>query len=381
MRVRGGDGPRRPIVAPSPPAWDEMRGAWRAEEPPQRLRRERQAPRRERLPRREGEPPRRPVLRPLRRLGSRFGLVLWLAFLVFGLAVTPHAIGDLLQHDELPAARITRERIGSRLGSLRDRFLLLAEDVDEERRRVAKIRIAYGLAASARRMPESPVDPKAFPNSIFLPQIEETAALATRVRIEVVELEATVEALRAFESASPESVAFTPALSPLRGEFVMTSAFGHRKSAFTDAQEYHSGVDLGAAVGTPVIAPADGRVVFVGKLPVARDSTWWRLGNVVALRHGDELLTLYGHLDRIVVRRGQTVARGDVLAAIGESGVIANPHLHYAVWRRAIAGDLEPMDPRLLMLDRRWDDEEELLANAAERPRSWDYERLPRQVR
>jgi murein DD-endopeptidase MepM/ murein hydrolase activator NlpD len=307
--------------------------------------------------------------------------VLWLSFLVFGGAVTPRAVGDLLRHDELPAARITRERIGYRLASLRDRFLLLAEDVDEQRRRVEKIRIAYGLAASARPPAESSLDPKAFPSSIFLPQIEETAALATRVRIEVVELEATVAKLRAFESASPDHVAFTPALSPLRGEFVMTSPFGFRKSAFTEAQEYHSGVDLGAAVGTAVVAPAEGRVAFVGKLPVTRDSTWWRLGNVVAVRHGDDLLTLYGHLDRIAVRRGQTVARGDLLAEIGESGVIANPHLHYAVWRRIPGGDLTPVDPRLMMLDRRWDDEEDLLANASQGAGAGDYEPLPRQVR
>ena len=133
--------------------------------------------------------------------------MLWLAFLVFGLAVTPRAVGDLVLRDEMPEARVTRERIGQRLASLRDRFVLLAEDVDQERRRVEKIRVAYGLATSPRRLPESPVDPKSFPNSIFLPLIEETATLATHARIEVVELEASVAALRAFESASPETVA------------------------------------------------------------------------------------------------------------------------------------------------------------------------------
>ena len=160
-------------------------------------------------------------------------------------------------------------------------------------------------------------------------------------------------------------MSFTPGLSPLHGEFVMTSPFGYRKSAFTEEQEYHSGVDLAAAVGTPVIAPAAGRVIFVGRFPVTRDSAWWRLGNVVAVRHGDALITLFGHLGRILVRAGQTVARGDVLSEIGESGVIANPHLHYAVWRRVAGGSYEPVDPRLLMLDRQWDDEEDLLATAS----------------
>ncbi|HVR28624.1 MAG TPA: M23 family metallopeptidase [Thermoanaerobaculia bacterium] len=322
---------------------------------------------------------------PRRRLASRVGLVAYLAFLVFGLAVTPRAVGDLLHRGELPQARLTRDRIGHRLATLRDEFILLAEGVDEQRRRVEKIRIAYGLAASMEPLPVSRVDPSSFPSSIFLPQIEETATLATRMRLAIVELEAKVAGLRAFEAATPERVAFTPALSPLYGEFVVTSSFGYRKSAFTKADEYHSGVDLAAAVGTPVLAPADGRVVFVGKFPVARDSTWWRLGDVVALRHGEELLSIYGHLGRTKVRRGQSVTRGEVLAEIGESGVIAHPHLHYAVWRRGTVGGteraFEPIDPRLVMLDRQWDDEEELLANAAAAPQSFEYEPLPRQLR
>ena len=315
----------------------------------------------------------------MRSFASRAGFVLWLAFIVFGLAVTPRAVGDLVQRDGLPDARVTRERIGQRLASLRDQFVLLAEDVDEETRRVEKVRIAYGLASSPQPATERQVDPKAFPNSIFLPLIEETATLATHARIAVVELEARVAALRAFESTAPDRVSFTPGLSPLRGEFVMTSPFGYRKSAFTEAQEYHAGVDLAAAVGTPVIAPAGGRVIFVGRFPVIRDSAWWRLGNVVAVQHGDALITLFGHLGRIVVRAGQTVARGDVLSEIGESGVIANPHLHYAVWRRAPGGRYEPVDPRLLMLDRQWDDEEELLTTASGAA-SGAYEPLPRQL-
>jgi murein DD-endopeptidase MepM/ murein hydrolase activator NlpD len=322
-------------------------------------------------------------------LRSRLGLLAYLSFLVFGLAVLPRAIGDLTQRGELPEARLTRDRIGYRLTSLRDRFLLLADDVAEQRRRVEKIRIAYGLAVSMEPLPATPVDPKAFPATVYRPLIEETAKVATMARIEVVDLEAKVAALRTFEAARPEVVAFTPALSPLRGEFVLTSLFGYRKSAFTEAQEYHSGVDLGAPVGTPVLAPADGTVLYVGKFPVARESTWWRLGQVVALRHGDELLSIYGHVDRLRVRRGQTVARGDVLAEIGESGVSANPHLHYAVWRRRPTydardrpqGEFEPIDPRLLMLDRQWDDEDELLANAGAGPARSEYEPLPRALR
>jgi murein DD-endopeptidase MepM/ murein hydrolase activator NlpD len=378
---RRGDGT---TARPDPqPAWNDaagdaaIRGAWSVDE----IRRRKGPLRDSRRWRSQSahEPPPRRLSGALRRLGVRAALVLWLALLVFGATVTPRAMGDLFGHDDLPDARVTRERIGQRLVSLRDRFLLLAQDVDEERRRVEKIRLTYGLPRSQPQLPEGEVDPRSFPSSVFLPMIDETATLATHARIAVVELEARVAALRAFESGSPERVALTPALSPLEGDFVMISPFGYRKSTFTEKQEYHAGVDLAAAIGTPVIAPADGRVVFAGQFPVTPGSGWWKLGNVIVVRHGGDLLTLYGHLGRIFVRPGQTVARGDRMSEIGESGVIANPHLHYAVWRRQSDDDYAPLDSRLFMLDRRWDDEEKLLAESGAKP--GEYEPLPRQLR
>jgi hypothetical protein len=74
------------------------------------------------------------------------------------------------------------------------------------------------------------------------------------------------------------------------------------------------------------------------------------------------------------------VRRGDPISEIGESGVIANPHLHYAVWRRDGGGSFAPVDARLMMLDRQWDDEDELLAAAGQRARPHEFEPLPRQV-
>ena len=102
--------------------------------------------------------------------------------------------------------------------------------------------------------------------------------------------------------------------------------------------------------------------------------------NIAVKIVGDDLLTLYGHLGKILVRAGQNVKRGDQLSEIGESGVIAHPHLHYGVWRRTPDGSFVPIEPRLMMLDRQWDDEAELLADSGERRRAGEFEPLPRQL-
>ena len=311
---------------------------------------------------------------------ARVGLILYLAFLIFGLSVTPRALGDLLQRGELPQARLTRERVGERLGALRDRFFIFASEVDDLRLRVEKIRVAYGLAEALEPSPRLE-DRGAFPDTVFLAQIEDTVRVATRLRLDIGDLEAKVANLREFESGEAGRVAFTPSISPLRGDFVLTSAVGQRKNPFTGISEYHSGIDLSAPVGSSILAAADGEVVFAGRYSLRRRSGWWRLGKLVAVRHGKELLSIYGHCDKIMVRRGQRVTRGDRLATVGESGVSANPHLHYAVWRRNDLGVLAPVDPRLFMLDRRWSDEEALLVQASSHPEAWQYEALPRGIR
>lgn len=317
----------------------------------------------------------------MRRLMKRFALLLYLAFLVFGLALAPRALGDLLYGSEISQARLTRERTGRRLLALHDRFRELSTEADELRLRVEKIRIAYGVAEDLEPAPVTEMEPVAFPASVYREEIEETVRLATLVRLQIGELEGKVAALRAFEASHPERVALTPSLSPLAGEFVLTSPFGYRRNAFTELEELHTGVDLAAPVGTAVVAPSDGEVVFAGHYSVRRRSGWWRLGRMVALRHGEDLLTLYGHCHRIRLPRGSRVERGAVIATVGETGVTVGPHLHYSVWRRNEIGAWEPADPRLFMLDRLWTDEEEILSTASRSPETWEYEALPRGLR
>ncbi len=113
----------------------------------------------------------------------------------------------------------------------------------------------------------------------------------------------------------------TPTVAPVMG--IITDGFGRRTDPFTGRQAFHKGLDLAARRGTPVIATADGVVVYSG-----RDGGF---GRVVKLSHGFGYTTVFGHLDKILVKPGDEVRRGDTIGLLGSSGRSTGPHLHYEV--------------------------------------------------
>ncbi len=113
----------------------------------------------------------------------------------------------------------------------------------------------------------------------------------------------------------------SPAIWPAKGW--LTSRWGPRISPFTGLRQFHSGIDIAGAMGTDVIAPAHGRVTFVGdKGP---------LGKTIVIDHGYGVRTHFGHNSGVTVRVGQEVERGEVIAKLGSTGRSTGPHLHYAV--------------------------------------------------
>lgn len=105
----------------------------------------------------------------------------------------------------------------------------------------------------------------------------------------------------------------------------INSAFGMRRHPISQRMAMHGGVDLRAGIGTPVYATADGVVEWAAKQHNSG------MGNVVRLVHNFGFTTLYSHLDRIAVRQGQFVQRGDLLGYSGATGTATAPHLHYEV--------------------------------------------------
>ena len=103
----------------------------------------------------------------------------------------------------------------------------------------------------------------------------------------------------------------------------LSSKFGYRISPFSGRREYHSGVDIAGAEGTPVYAVASGVVKYARKFK--------SYGNMVELDHGNKYSTRYGHNQINLVTEGQTVKQGDVIALLGSTGRSTGPHLHFEV--------------------------------------------------
>jgi murein DD-endopeptidase MepM/ murein hydrolase activator NlpD len=128
-----------------------------------------------------------------------------------------------------------------------------------------------------------------------------------------------------------------PTKKPAEGYF--TSGFGVRVSPLGDGGEkMHEGLDVANAVGTPIRAPAQASVVFAG-----RKSGY---GQIVILDHGYGLETWYGHTSKVLVKPGQLVKRGQLIALIGNSGKSTGAHLHYEVRVHGI-----PVDPLAYILE------------------------------
>ncbi len=129
------------------------------------------------------------------------------------------------------------------------------------------------------------------------------------------------DSLATFFVEQKERLARIPSIWPVDGIFV--SSFGPRVDPFTGAVRMHKGIDLACARGTPIYAPADGEVAFVG---------WtggWGLS--VVIRHTDRISTRYAHCSAICTVVGNEVKRGDLIARVGSTGRSVAPHLHYEV--------------------------------------------------
>ncbi len=115
----------------------------------------------------------------------------------------------------------------------------------------------------------------------------------------------------------------------------ITSKFGWRENPILKRKEFHSGLDLRANLGTPILAPADGVVKFL----VYNQNGGY--GNVVSLSHNYGFESSYAHLqNRRVVKEGQFVKKGDLIAYSGNSGMSTGPHLHYEI--KFIGRSLDP---------------------------------------
>jgi len=110
----------------------------------------------------------------------------------------------------------------------------------------------------------------------------------------------------------------------------ISSYYGFRRDPFTGKRAFHAGIDIVGRYGAPVRATADGVVYRVGYQK--------GLGRYVKIRHHHGYITVYGHLCKYVVRRGEKVKKGDIIGYLGNTGRSTGPHVHYEIryWGRPI---------------------------------------------
>jgi murein DD-endopeptidase MepM/ murein hydrolase activator NlpD len=243
--------------------------------------------------------------------------------------------------------RILRDEnltLRSQLKSVRERIEHIGSTLDRVERFDQKLRAMTLLSDPQRNLAMGPTEPEArVPTTdtqftqltttetpkLLMGRLDKLSAEATRQ-------EQSLQELQAYFQDQKSLLASTPSVWPARGW--VTSDFGQRVDPYTADRVMHSGLDIAAPHGKEVYAPSDGTVVFAG--------LEGGYGNVIVVDHGYGIKTRYGHLAKMLVKAGDRVKRGALIAAVGNTGRSTGPHLHYEVRVNGI-----PQNPRKFILE------------------------------
>jgi hypothetical protein len=173
---------------------------------------------------------------------------------------------------------------------------------------------------------------------------------------------------------TPSPFPLTPTLSPIPcdpsttdycisdGHFIFARPIDLPDNTFVDPsyryastangkRDPHTGVEFVNKFGTPVYAAGDGTVIFAGPDSKPVYTTWPNYyGNLIVIEHTNGLYTLYAHLSKIAVKQGQTVAAGEQVGEVGETGVAIGPHLHFEVRRGDVENSSSTENPELWLV-------------------------------
>jgi murein DD-endopeptidase MepM/ murein hydrolase activator NlpD len=237
----------------------------------------------------------------------------------------------------------------------------LSNELEKIRRQSVFIRNFLGLEPQGKAKGRfgqggKEVSPQAFSIPPGLPSEANTERLSftyddlpSRIsRQEIAQLHADLDRIVETLENRQKEMEHTPSISAVdpRKSWI-SSVYGIRISPFTGRKEFHLGIDIAGGKGTPIMAPAKGRVTFVRK--------WGALGLMVRIRHNSTYTTEYGHLLKSAVKKGQYVGRGEIIGYMGNSGRSTGYHLHYGIRKNR-----KHVNPFPYMMD--WDKNYFLLA-------------------
>jgi murein DD-endopeptidase MepM/ murein hydrolase activator NlpD len=231
----------------------------------------------------------------------------------------------------LLAARQNRQ-LSQELEDLRARLVLLQDTIGVIGRRDEQIRLLAGLPSVDSTVREAGIGGPGTPDLSTEPLYRSNRmlgrlAFGARSDIDGLIRRANVLSASFAEitdslSNHVERLAATPSIMPTAG-WLSSHFTRNRLHPILHISRPHEGIDVSAPMGAPIIAPAAGRVVRVGQER--------GYGNILEIDHGNGILTKFAHCSRIMVRPGQRVTRGQVVAAVGNTGLSTGPHLHYEI--------------------------------------------------
>ena len=261
------------------------------------------------------------------RIASWAAGVLGLAFLAFG----GYVVTQLGTPAAIAAASENRALTGE-LAYLQSRVQELQDTIGAIGKRDEQIRLFAGLPPVESEVREAGIGGPGSPLLENDPLYQQNRALGRKAFGARVDLDALLRRanvlLASFDEISDtlskhaDRLASTPSIMPTAG-WLSSNFSRSRRHPILHISRPHEGIDVTAPMGAPIVAPASGTVVDVG-----RETGY---GLIVEIDHGNGIVTKYAHCSRVLVKKGQKVTRGEVIAAVGNSGLSTGPHLHYEI--------------------------------------------------
>lgn len=250
-----------------------------------------------------------------------------------GYSITQYAGTENLRN-ELKLAESEIEAKDNRLVGILAELEFLREDINRIRQFDNQIKVLVGSKSTAEESNIGGIETDDFKIDMLPLHRQELASRKILSYIRDLKKDSQLEEIAqqdliVYMNESAQKLASIPSIIPSQG--FITSRFGYRMSPFTGTKRLHKGLDIAAATGTKIVAPADGKIVFAD-----RDGAY---GLCVEVDHGNGIKTRYAHMSKISTKSGTMIKRGELIGLVGNTGRSTGAHLHYEVMVNGVHTD------------------------------------------